>query len=272
MKILLVIILVFSFSIACSAQQDDVQMRIFNVKHGDTDSVYQVLDHMKSPDGKVTAHTATGNIIVIDHPANLQQMTVVMAKVDVRKEQVMITVVIADVGRIFIEKGGLTLGQSVLTPENFGKIQYLLEQGEDSLVKTEMSVRTLSGKPARIQTGTNKEFVNTWSVKGGVLVIVAAAERFAGDMLEVIPRVNSDGTIEVAMRPEVSEFRTDSVKHERSAFTRVSVKNGETIVVGSIDSSGEYRRQSKLLHAEPTIAERTTVDNIVMMFLTVDIL
>ena len=268
-KTILLAIFMVTASIT-SLAQEDLKAEIFNIQHISPEDIYKAVDPLKSPEGKVTLISSTHQIVVYDHPESLKRISQVIAQLDLRKEQVEVHVIVEEVSREVLGKIGLTHGQAVIDPEKFTQIQYLLEKENESETRTELMVRTLSGEPANIAVAQKKIYGGPPQRVQGIPVIVATTEREAGNFLEVLPRVNSDGTITVIVRPEVSEFTSDQTIHERAILTKVIVYNGYTIALGGIQSGRVEVSQKGITEtgiSVPTEMTEKTVQTV--MFLTV---
>lgn len=253
-----------------SLAQEDLKAEVFSLQHTSPEDIYKAVDPLKSPEGKVTLISSTHQIVVYDHPENIKRISQVIAQLDMRKEQVEVHVIVEEVSREVWGKIGLTHGQAVIDPEKFTQIQYLLEKENASETRTELMVRTLSGEPANIAVSQKKIYGGPPQRVQGIPVIVATTEREAGNFLEVLPRVNTDGTITVIVRPEVSEFTSDQTIHGRAILTKVIVYNGYTIALGGIQSGRAELAQKGVTEigiSVPTEMTEKTVQTV--MFLTV---
>ncbi|MFC1548697.1 type II secretion system protein GspD [Candidatus Omnitrophota bacterium] len=251
------------------SQTNDLKTKVFVIKHGEAREMLSVFEHLKSEDGKVTVHDSTNTVIIVDHPENLRMMEDIIVQLDVQKKQVMITVIIAEVTGSFLNRVGLTLQQGIIPPEKFSEIQYLLNESEGSEIRSEMGVRTISGEPARLQVAREIFYGSTVQRAGDVLVYTPPQTRAAGNFLEVVPKVNNDGTITVTIRPEMSEFQGDDSIHERSILTQTVVNSGDTIMLGGL---GTLRRQAEQYSVPDTgiyvAGEGSEEDVRMTMFLT----
>lgn len=253
--------------------QDDLKAKVFEIQYESASDIYKAVVPLKSPEGKVTLISKTHQIIVYDHPENIKLIGEVIAQLDLRKEQVEVHVIVEEVSQEILKRIGLTNGQAVLDPEKFSQIKYLIEKETSSKTRTELMVRTISGEPADIAVAQEKIYGGTLTSsmqRMPVPIIVTTTERDAGNFLEVLPRVNKDGTITVIVRPEVSEFTSDQTIHERSILTKVIVYNGYTIALGGVQSGRvevEQQGVSETGVSVPTTMTETTVQTV--MFLTV---
>lgn len=268
--ICLITLLLIPYS--CLAGPEDLKAEVFNVQYSDAAGICKAVEQLKSPEGKVTLHANSNSIIVYDRPENIAVISQVIKQLDVRKEQVEVKVLVAEVSDTVLGRLGLTYGQGILPPEKMREIAYLIEQEKTSDVQTEMAMRTLSGEPARIAIAQEKLLGGTIIRRRGLLVIIPPVERAAGNFLEVVPTVNRDGTITVIVRPAVSEFLDVHTIHERSLITKVTVNSGDTIVLGGVQTGRVETRREGIpgtgLHISTRGAKRSIRT---VMFLTVRI-
>ena len=225
--------------VLCEA--DDMEVRVFKVKNVEADTLYPVFEHIKSSDGKVTVHSATSNIIVKDYPENIAQMESIFSQMDKAQKQMRVDVRIIDAGKAFLEEAGLVSRKNILSPGEFHKVIALAKKDKETSIDSTMSVLTLSGKPARLQIGEKRITGGTVEAHKGVIVVVPQQETAAGNSLEVIPRANPDGKITVVVKPSMSEFRGKHTKFDRSIITRVIINDGETLVLGGVNSAEDGR-------------------------------
>ncbi|MGB2599735.1 MAG: secretin N-terminal domain-containing protein [Candidatus Omnitrophota bacterium] len=245
-KVFVLAIIFFHLVGTVFCQPEDMEVKIFKIKNRRAESLLPVVEHMKSGEGKVTVDSNTDSLIVVDYPQNLTRMAEVLKTLDVPEKQVEIKVLVAEITDAFLGQAGLSFGQSVMTPERFDRMRYLLEKSENSNVRSEMTVLTMSGQPATIKVAQEEIL---WGAVVSVpesktITVAPVAKRSAGKFLEVLPRVNNDGSITVTLRPEVSEFQKDRSIYERSIITQVNVGNGDTIAIGGLEAEKKYTEQT----------------------------
>jgi general secretion pathway protein D len=269
-KIFTFIIILVLLAGTAYCQPEDMEVEIFKVRNRDAKSLLPAVEHLKSDEGKVTVDNNTDSLIVVDYPQNLRRIAEVLNTLDVPPKQVEIEVIVAEVTDAFLGKAGLSFGQAVMTPEKFDRLKYLLQKREDSSVRSQMSVRTMSGQPAMIQAAQEEilwgAVVSTPESK--TITVAPVATRSAGKFLEVLPKVNNDGTITVILRPTVSEFQKDRSIYERSIITQVIVNSGETIAIGGLETSRQYTGRRGIPLTGTSVTARGEEDRKIMMFLT----
>jgi type II secretory pathway component GspD/PulD (secretin) len=269
MKTLLIFtIILLIFSGVLFSQVPGQEMRIFKLKHGNVESFYSIANTLKSSEGTVTFDTNTDSLIVVDYPANLANIAQVIESLDVPAKQVMIKVVVADVSDGFLQDVGIHRSQVIIPSGDFRAVLNLLSSRTDSNIRSQMSVRTLSGQPAQIAV-TADEIIGYEVTSYRRHDVIEPVREPIGDILEVLPTVNNDGTITVVVRPSVSTLERNSTPYERSALTQVIVDDGDTIVIGGVDSVKEETTTGSIpILGIPISQRKSSKSQKVMMFLT----
>jgi len=258
--------IIFIGALFCRAE--DLEMRIFQLKHGNAEVLRSAVANLTSDEGKVTIAPDGNSLIVVDRASDLDRIGKVIEHLDVRQKQVEIKVLIVEVTDTFLGRIGLVSGQAVIPSDKFKEIQYLLQRGEHSSISSEMTVRTLSNKPATIQVAQERIFQQTTILPESGTPVTSYIERSAGNFLEVLPKVNSDGTITVTIRPTLSSFEKMSDVYERSILTQVIVNNGDTIALGGLDTEEERTRQANVPFTDISIPSERLEKKKIVMFLT----
>ncbi|MEA3489386.1 MAG: secretin N-terminal domain-containing protein [Candidatus Omnitrophota bacterium] len=231
-------IIIISFFITAppaSAGSEDLQVEVFKIQHGDAVSIYPAVVHLNSKEGKTTLHSATNSLIVRDYPANLRHIRKVLDRLDNPRKQVEIKLLVVEMTDTLMGEAGLDAGQSVIPPERFDEIFWLLSKSESADIRTQMTVKTLSGEPARTQVALKEVFPRTIITDKGNIGVNWVDRKPVGNILEVLPRVNNDGSITMILRPAIGEIRKDHSIYERSVITQVVINSGDTIAIGGMD-------------------------------------
>jgi type II secretory pathway component GspD/PulD (secretin) len=144
-----------------------------------------------------------------------------------------------------------------------------LREEESSDIRTEMTVTTLSNSPAKVQ-GVAEEVLGASIVwYGHDKLILAPVTMTAGDVLEVLPRVNSDGTILVKLAPSKSAFEEGQTMSAQGVITEVVINDGDTIVISGLEEgTGRSAGQRTSFLGIPLSSGRQRAANSVVMFLT----
>jgi type II secretory pathway component GspD/PulD (secretin) len=234
-KIIILIITSLFLMTDAFCQSCQPELKVFKIKHGNVETIYEVADNLKSSDGKVSFDKNSNSLIVFDCPENINRIGQVIEGVDVKERQVEIKVMVVEATSGVLEKIGITSGQVIIPEGQFRAIASLLEASKEAKVRSSMMVRTLSNRPAILQV-TKEEILGTETVifDNGTTITMPIREPI-GNFLEVLPTVHDDRTIEVVLRPSVSSMERPMTPSERSVITQVVVNDGDTIAIGGAD-------------------------------------
>ncbi|MBN3040366.1 MAG: hypothetical protein JW867_04500 [Candidatus Omnitrophica bacterium] len=273
-RVLIVFLSYFIISLAF-AQDPDLKLEIFKLKHGNAQSIYEIANDMKSEQGRVSFDPNTGSLVVLDYPHNLNQIGQVINSLDIAAKNIEIKVKVCDVSGNFLSRLGLYSGQVIIPSGQFQAVLEALESDQNSEIRSEMTLRTLSNHPARLQVSKDEIFGHTvthYSTRHNDYTVVTALQEPIGDFMEVLPTANNDGTITVAIHPTMSTFEQGSA-YERTILTQVVVNSGDTVALGGLESSAAVtqRTESSFLGI-PFSRTTTQKDKSVVMLLTATIL
>jgi len=266
MKIIITSLMIMLFlAVTVYCQTQNTELKIFKVRHVRAEYLYEIMNSLKSNEGKISVDPNTNSIIVTDYPDNLQNMAIVLDSVDMPPRQVEIKVIVTEASEEFFNSIGINSAEVIIPSGRLRGVMDLFKRGNNTLIRSEMKVVTLSSNPARFQVSTDELFSKTTVIYPEVIVVNSVEKRPVGEFLEVLPIVNSDGTILVTLSPSVSNIRRRGAITERTIFTQVSVNNGDTIVIGGADTSSESTEEG--LAVARTGQKRRTV-----MFLTATVI
>jgi len=223
-------------------------LRVFGVHHRNAQLLYGVVKDLVSPQGKVSLDMHTNSLVVLDYPENLTRIEKVIATLDVREKNVEIKVTVTESTSNFFDSIGLYGGQVVIPAAKFSAVLAALQTDKASKIRSEMTIKTLSGYPAALAVSRDEVFGQTvthYMNRRDNLVVISDLRQEMGNFLEVVPTVNNDGTITVIVRTAVSKMEGDS-PHESALLTQVTVANGDTIGLGGMErqASPAYRRKT----------------------------
>jgi type II secretory pathway component GspD/PulD (secretin) len=248
------------------------ELKILKIKYRPADELFAVVEHLQSKDGNVSVDPNTNSLIISDYPRNIEQMTRIVNELDVLPKQVEINVMVAEVTDRLLRDIGISTGQLIIPSGEFEAIAHLINTSEEETVRSQMTVRTMSHRSARVQVRVDEFFGHTVTHIGSDKTIVTPETRSAGDMLEVLPRVMNDESIMVMLMPSRSAFRDDESMYESSILTEVVVNNGDTIALGGVDAvRTQTGKTSDALLDYSLSTARTDEHKKVVMFLTVTI-
>ena len=242
------------------------ELKMYTVRHGKAIDMADIVVGLKSSEGKMSVDPNTNTIIVVDYPENLARITEVIDRLDAVQKQVQIKVAVADTTDEVMKAIGISSGRVIIPGGDFGAALRMLNTSRGSKVRSEMTVRTLSNKPAKIQVSAEEIFGYS-AVIGHHWVTLSPETISAGEMLEVLPVVNNDGTILVKVQPSSSEFREDGTIAEKTVLTEVVVNNGDTVAIGGVDTAEESGSKGTLFSRRSRKEARKAV-----MFLTASII
>ncbi|MFC1570626.1 secretin N-terminal domain-containing protein [Candidatus Omnitrophota bacterium] len=266
--LLCAVIIIFTLSartVMCG--EEDLKMKVFSIDHGSVEDAAKVAEELKSPEGKVTAHSSTRKLIVVDYPENLSRLEEVLKSIDVPQRQVTIKLTVSEISTALTGRIGLNRGLALLTPEEFGEVTLAIDSEWDSETTTEMTLTTMSGHPASISVSQEEIFGGLVIMHPEGIAIMPPVVRSAGNFLEVLPVAHNDDTVTVTIRPEVSEFRDEGTIHSRSILTEMRVPSGYTMALGGTDSA--YKSRTKQF--APVYTQASYGTKKIVMFLTVNL-
>lgn len=143
-----------------------------------------------------------------------------------------------------------------ITGEDFNFLLRALQNEGRVDVLSRPSIMVADNQQANITVGSNVPVVQNLSIATGGIVQPSVTYRDVGIILDVEPHINPDGYVNMNIRPEISDIATSSVSigsginlpifTQRSADTWVSVRDGETIVIGGLITSRENNSEAKV--------------------------
>lgn len=167
-------------------------------------------------------------------------------------------------GRHFDVVGGTDVGAAgsgngfsfTITGEDFNFLYHAL-QGESRIdVLSRPSIMVADNEKANITVGQRVPVVNNVTVSTGGIVVPSVSYEKIGILLDVEPHINPDGYVNLAVKPTISDIGTSTVSVgsginlptflERSAETVVTVRDGETIVIGGLIRSSDTTGETKV--------------------------
>jgi type II secretion system protein D len=147
---------------------------------------------------------------------------------------------------------GMGVPQVAVAAQDFNLLVRALETQGRLQVLSNPSVMAANNQPARIQVGETIRVPEATSFDQGSQQTSVIAEDI-GIILNVTPSINPDGFVRMEVKPEISELsdRTTRISEDfespiitrRSAETTVTVKDGQTIVIGGLISDRYEKRQ-----------------------------
>lgn len=237
------------------------------------------------PGVRVAVDPRTNALLITGTAAQHEDVVRVLGTLDIRIAQIVIqlhaievsTSVIRDLGLLVSPEGTVgSLGNFFLDSLN-NRISFVLTQGNllqfrlRALVTEDRAhilsaprIATLDGNKATILLGDRVPIFTVTTQAGVTTTTVTFVD--VGVKMEVTPRVNTDGLITLSLKPEVSSVAAIVTGPggqqaprvaTRSAETMLTVKDGQTIVLGGLISREERETLIKvpLLGDIPIIGE-----------------
>ena len=151
--------------------------------------------------------------------------------------------------------GGLSFS---ITGEDFNFLLRALQSDGVLQVLSRPTILVENNEEANITIGDRVPFVRSSSVSDSGQVNSSVEYEEVGIILDVIPHINPDGYVNLEVHPEISalnpkgsgvqisEGLTAPTFSERSAETVVTIKDGETVVIGGLITTREDQREVKV--------------------------
>ncbi len=239
------------------------QTLTYHLSFGDVNAVRAAVA-AAVPGVRVSIDPRTNALLITGTQAQQEEVVKVLAALDVKIPQVVIQVhaietnmtVLRDLGlfsglggnfaSFFLDSAQNRISFKLISGDLFlFKLDALITEGKSRILSAPR-VATLDGNKASVLLGDKLPIFTITNVGGVSTVTVTFVD--VGVKLDVTPRVNADGLITVAIKPEVSSLvqivtgpggsQAPQVA-TRSADTVLQVKDGETIVLGGLISRTE---------------------------------
>ncbi|MEE8076717.1 MAG: type II secretion system secretin GspD [Candidatus Binatia bacterium] len=225
---------------------------------------------------RIVADPATNSLVVFATAQEFQNIREVLKKLDLVPRQVLMDVLVAEItltddlkfgvqyayqegglgnfagtvlpGSEFINQGAIW-GSSGLTAvitsgNNFRAVISALMSDSRVKVLSHPSILALDNRPARIQVGS-EEPIATGTITAAVGQVSSSTTiqyRNLGNILTIIPQVNSQGLVHLQVKVEVSKRGSPVIIGQdsfssfvtRDAETTAVVQDGDTLVIGGI--------------------------------------
>lgn len=230
----------------------------------------------------IVGDTKSNSVLVSASPRYLERVKQMINELDVDPPQVLIQVLLAEVtidrtddwGVDFnfeagLDSANITGGYNLATAfvSGLGVPNLAISSGDfDLLIRAMQSqgrlqvlsnptVMAVNNEPARIQVGETIRLPESTSFDQGSQQSSVVPEDI-GVILDVTPSINPDGFVRMVIKPEISELsaRTTQISEDfespiitrRTASTTVTVKDGQTIIIGGLISDRYERRDRKV--------------------------
>ncbi len=148
--------------------------------------------------------------------------------------------------------GGFTF---TITGEDFNFLLRALQSEGRLEVLSRPSILAQDNEKAKISVGQQVPFVQNTNVYAGQTQ-TAVGYQDVGIILNVTPHINPDGFVNLEVSPEISSISESKVQiteglnapvfNKRQAETSVTIKDGETVVIGGLITTKEEQRENKV--------------------------
>jgi len=145
-----------------------------------------------------------------------------------------------------------------ITGEDFNFLLRALQSDGVLQILQRPTILVENNEEANITIGDRVPFVRSSSVSDSGQTTSSVEYEDVGIILDVIPHINPDGYVNLEVKPEISSLNpagsgvqiseglTAPTFSERSAETVVTVKDGETVVIGGLITTREDEREVKV--------------------------
>ena len=145
-----------------------------------------------------------------------------------------------------------------ITGEDFSFLLRALQTDGVLQVLSRPTILVENNEEANITIGDRVPFVTSSSITDSGQVNSSITYEEVGIILDVIPHINPDGYVNLEIKPEISSLNpkgsgvqiseglTAPTFSKRSAETVVTVKDGETVVIGGLITTREDEREVKV--------------------------
>jgi general secretion pathway protein D len=159
-----------------------------------------------------------------------------------------------DVARDLTQFGGFS---SAITGSDVGFLLRAIEADGRLEVLSRPQILTADNQKATIDIGQRVPLVTDTRVSGENLNTISTYKyENVGVSLTVTPRISPDGTVKMEVEPVISQLSSSDVQlakdlrspiiNQRKATTTVSVRDGESVIIGGLISTTDERRRAKV--------------------------
>jgi general secretion pathway protein D len=165
-------------------------------------------------------------------------------------------------GGLALGSSGLSYAISNLAGDFQAKLNMYANKNQIKVISTP-HIAMLDGKEASINVGTEVPIVtseasaadigSSSSTSSQPSILRSVQYRSTGTTLRVKPVINSEGALTIEINQELSEAQTNSVSNidsplilNRSIHTTLSVKSGDTVLLGGLISTNKSKGESKV--------------------------
>lgn len=253
---------------AFAQQSGGLKLRVYKPRYRSAQSYANVLENAKSVQGRVSIDSKTNSIIILDTPEDIARIESLLYSLDMPQKQVEMKVLITEVSEEYLQETGISSAQTVLSPASFSMALKLLQAHKESVVRSEMTLRTLDNEPAQLQVARDELYGRVVGRSADGSPVAAARAARSGEFLSVIPQVLDDSLIYVTVLPSRSSVSAEGVQSS-SVLTQVTVKPGETVAICGVDTIADPLNEEAKALGIPVYRQKAFSKKKVLMFLTV---
>jgi len=269
--------------------EEDIETRAFYVNHINLDLAKEVIVDELSKDGKIKLNIVTNQLIITDTTTKLDEIKKMISGIDTPPLQVRIETKLIDISHTDLNNLGVSWegadwgvkiprwlglekktkltasdytnpgtsatldgGQFVFSFAQFGGTMTAtvdaLIRNTKARVIANPSITALNNVEARITIGTKYPIREQTQTSTGTLETTRFVD--IGTTLKVTPKINQDGTIQMAVHPEVSSVSSTvdagPVITTREADTTVIINDGDTLIIAGLLSTLDDSNRSRI--------------------------
>lgn len=247
--------------------EKQIETEIFKLNFANAKDLEKTIAELLSSDGKIGVDERLNSIVISDEVKSLEQIGLVIKKLDVKAPQVMIEVLMVNVkltdelkmgvnwtqlGRatknIFTQTLAATAGKNPIGQVNFSiPSKHWKIEGLVDFIESHDNVRILANPKVMVLNNHTATFKSVEEIPYQVLTktsgggeLETTSFKDAGVTLEVTPQITDDGYIIMHIMPEQSaETGGTSVDgipiiETRNVETTLRVRDGQTIIIGGL--------------------------------------
>jgi type II secretory pathway component GspD/PulD (secretin) len=210
-------------------------------------------------------------ILISGPAAAVAQLEAVINSTDIARRQVQITVTIHDVSDSALNEQGIqwvpgqfNVSEITNSSPNLGTLQRsgvsfsatlkALEQNDKARLLSSPNLNVMDGESSSILIGEKRQFPIVASFNANGQPVFSVQELKIGIQLDVSAQITADGSITLAVRPEVSsiiEFLnvnggTYPQIATRSSENRLTMRDGDTMVIGGLVKEEDIKNYQRL--------------------------
>lgn len=232
------------------------------LNYANASSMVTVLEPLRSSRGRIVAHCQTNSLIITETPSNFKKMLAVIEKLDKNIPQVMIEALMVDVKLTNADELGINwtlthkkfdtreFKQAFTTSHTEGLIRYgntlfpdwyfraqinLWCKEEKAEILANPKIMTLDGMEANIELVEETAYTEAVITPAEGGATSTTGFKTTGIKLKVTPHINKEGYISMTLDTEQSYVSgAGPTVDKRTATTNLSVKDGDTIVIGGL--------------------------------------